>query len=220
MNKLSKVISCITLVFLLLAASEARADTVEITSGFVSIGGVYPPGRGTFRTINFSLAGDNFTFNGTEVDGTTQQVTTCTFGPCPAGTLINSSSVVRLQGVGSATINGLFYPITQPLGSLLTFTGESISIPSSGEPVIFITTPFTMTGTLNVVVPPGTSVFSATAVGSGFATLTLRQFESGYVLTTIRYDFQRPIPEPSTIILLCTGLAGVVRVTRRRRSKI
>jgi hypothetical protein len=109
----------------------------------------------------------------------------------------------------------------RPRSSLLTFTGESISIPSSGDPVIFITTPFTMTGTLNVsAFPPGASVFSATGVGSGFATLTLQQFESGYVLTTIRYDFQRPIPEPKTIILLCTGLAGVVRVTRRRRSKI
>jgi hypothetical protein len=69
-------------------------------------------------------------------------------------------------------------------------------------------------------------VISSTEIrGSGIATLTLRRPAGnpvGFVIDTARYDFSpTAVPEPATVILLSTGLAGIVvrKCRRARRSK-
>jgi hypothetical protein len=91
-----------------------------------------------------------------------------------------------------------------------------------------LTTPFDMVGTIHVhpLDDPGSVIFSTEIRGSGIATLTLRRPggnpQAGFEIDTARYDFSpAAVPEPATVILLTTGLAGIVvrKCRRALRSK-
>ena len=207
-------------VFVVLGAAEARADNLVLTSGFVQIGGVFPPGRGSFRTVIYSFAGGNVSVSGSEGDGTTQNVLSpCSFGPCPAGTLVSGDSLTELQGLASATINGVTYQFTRPFGSLFAFDTPTVPIQNLG-PIVTLTTFFSMSGTLSIFdLDTQTTVFTTMVSGTGSAVLTFQQLEDGFVLTTIRYNFE-PVPEPATALLLGTGIFAVAaRVHQMRKQE-
>ena len=62
--------------------------------------------------------------------------------------------------------------------------------------------PFLFSGTLR---PPDAPTVALR--GRGTATLTVRRFESDWIYSSARYEFQ-PVPEPGTMFLLGGGLAG------------
>ena len=215
----------VSIVFMFLIVPHAvHGETVTLTSGSITIGGAFPPGRGTFRTISFSFAGDGFSANGGDPDGSRQTVNSdCVFTPCSAGTSISYNSEVLLQqnlpgsamilGLGSFSNNAFFY------GSLFSFQGLDLVVPTGSSQIVTLQAPFEVNGTLVIQGgEPSAEIFSTTIIGSGTALVTLQQFLGGYVITTIRYEFEStPVPEPAAIFILATGLGSASFLRKRKR---
>jgi hypothetical protein len=201
----------------LLFAQDAQADPITIIGGSASAESV-AGGR-------FTLVGNDFVLQG----GTNQGTHSCAV--CQAGETISIGSFnagmfdIR---VGPAVINGVPYDRLFYTGSL-RFEG-SIVIPNDTSSLITLTTPFTFNGLLNGCTstqisgcPDGQVVFNSFLIGQGIATVTIQSFDGGsfgrlYSLSNVTYNFApTPTPEPATMFLLGTGLAGIGAAVRRKR---
>lgn len=219
------------LVWVIGFSTFVNADPIRITSGAVNNGSINIIGSG----INYSLNSNTSVFS----FGTPYQ---------PGSNIkptINAFTSDGLSGTtvyqGGATINGVNYfgqfgGGFAPLGSsnMIFSLSEGISLPTAFPPLIpglpntvfSVNVPFTMTGYLSgrncPAIGPCVDIPRQDIYGNGTATLNFSEFNGTYRLNTYNYTFSstpEPTPEPATLILMGTGLAGIFGYATKRRKK-
>jgi PEP-CTERM motif len=221
--------------FCLFSAPRAAADPIAVTNGFLlAVAAVDQPVSIAPRS---TMTGPDFSFSTTVVherlSGPFHAFLACDAAiGCAPGTPISFDAFPSTQNFedglinAALTLNGILYDDftggqeADNIVSLFLSQGSAIAPPFGDFSPVTLTAPFILSGAafLNQNRPGGGDFFRL--AGRGTATLLLtpapvRDGEppTGWVAQQLRYDFESPavIPEPSTILLVVTGLAALVR---------
>jgi hypothetical protein len=132
------------------------------------------------------------------------------------GSLLTFSGSLTNTGASALFLNGLNLQLNAPGGSVtLDDLAFFINVPPqlAGGQMTNTVTLFTVT--LGSGILPGTYDGSITILG-GLTGADFDELTTQFFQVTVQ-PAAAPVPEPATMLLLGTGLAGVVASTRRRR---
>jgi hypothetical protein len=213
----------LALAAILLCGGTSAADPVTVTSGTI----VFTDEPGLFE-----VAGSGFHVRigwfPTQESGTPFG-DHCASG-CVSGSTVDLGQTAytfsdSFQGIGGI-VNGVMYPALFSAGEL-TFNGPVFIAPAFDPDVRGIAEgAFTFHGSVSIFTDEsrtGPPVFAKELTGQGTARVFGDVAGPGapFVLLAgddVHYRFASPVPEPSTVIMLVSGLiGGAARLSRRRR---
>jgi hypothetical protein len=135
--------------------------------------------------------------------------------PCAPGDLLDLGGSFAEEEGGSATLNGVSYTIPGDASAASRFFAQGVA-PAFGTTGV-LSVPFTYDGAFEIF---ESSRGPFEMLGQGMATVRFRSDHNSplWVFDGARFDFATtPTPEPTTLLLLSTGLAGLVWRRRARR---
>jgi hypothetical protein len=222
MTKLRQVIG--TAFVALCLAVPVKAEPILITAGALGW-------NGQAGGVSVGLAGGTFVFVGTA--GVTGGIFTpwisCNGGlACQPGTAVDLRSFWAGGDLpGTATYQGVTYPFVggqnSPNQLVAEWTG-TLDIPA-GFTGGLLTAPFGFSGRFAFAPGPTQVPGVLDLSGAGVASLTFAEYAGNpgsFFLTAVRYDFTDSadaVPEPMSMMLVGTGLAGLAVLRRRRNAK-
>jgi hypothetical protein len=220
--------------FTLAAAVAPLCRPVAAESIMIPVGGVgfsfdSPPGLGLF--------GEGFSVTSFFPSVGSTSVFQCGYpDTCPPGTALDLTTVFGGEGGnfslgnGGATVDGVAYGDHASeeqieLRGTLTFDSSTVIVPTATDGAIFLTAPVVMHGQIAGFLAGGFEpLFERTVHGTGTVGLRLfgvDGFLPPYTFSEIGYSLSRdPVPEPATMLLVGTALAGLgVRRATSGRSR-
>jgi PEP-CTERM motif len=193
------IIVGLTACLLCAVPSIARADTITVTGGEFGT---------EFSFTSFEFQSDGFLLRTLGPDQRPVFVHDNTVAGTPVDLSMSSTATYCC---GSGTIAGVMYPSLVTHADLL-FTAVPFAAPRGG---LDATTPFSLSGFIQLASAAGDPIMSAALRGSGTAHVTGSLSQHGVGLGFITFNFANtsaaPTPEPSTLFMLAAGLVVLGR---------
>ena len=223
-NKLLRLLAVVS--FLLASIASAQADPIIVGGTATLVSGVVSDARGPVN-----LTGTNFSTSVNAVNGNFGLGDCSSFfaginGPCTSANVGWTS--VGTDLIGTFTVNGLTLNSNIENQLNLMFSGPTFVIPAEllGASAVQITAPFSFSG--GAISPALSEAIVLQGEGTVYVILVRRTVGifTGFYLERADYVFGatasgvtvEEVPEPMTLLLFASGLAGTAIYRRRRRA--